>query len=158
MTSRGATLLTFHGLAVLFLGLVAGAPYGAAIVGGWGDEPVRAWKLAHMEGVQNGILLVALAGVSRFVVLGARAESVVVWGAALAAWGNVVGATLGALTGYRGLAPEGPLANWLVFVAFMFGMWGVLIAVPVAAWGALARLRARDDATDTEPARRASAR
>lgn len=73
---------------MLFLGLLCGAPYGAAIVGGWGDEPVRAWKLAHMEGVQNG------------------------------------------------LAPEGPLANWVVFVAFMFGMWGVLIAVPLAAGGA----------------------
>jgi hypothetical protein len=157
MTSRGATLLTLHGLAVLFLGLLAGAPYGAAIVGGWGDEPVRAWKLAHMEGVQNGILLVALAGVGRFLRLGARAESVVVWGASLAAWGNVLGAALGAVTGYRGLAPEGPLANWLVFVAFMFGMWGVLIAVPVAAWGAVAALRA-PSAADSGPARRAASR
>jgi len=28
-----------------------------------------------------------------------------------------------------------------VFVAFMFGMWGVLIAVPVAAGGAWRRMR-----------------
>jgi len=138
MTSRGAAQLALHGLAVLFLGLLGGAPYGAAIVGGWGDEPVRAWKLAHMEGVQNGILLLALAGAGRWMVLTARQEALAVWGATLAAWGNVIGATLGALTGARGLAPEGPLANWLVFVAFMFGMWGVLIAVPVAALGVVA--------------------
>jgi len=147
MTSRGAAQLTLHGLVVLFLGLLCGVPYGSAIVGGWGDEAVRAWKLAHMEGVQNGILLVALAGVGRFMLLTARGEAIVVWGATLAAWGNIVGAALGAVTGYRGLAPEGPLGNWLVFVAFMFGMWGVLLAVPAAALGVVAwRREPRDDA------------
>jgi hypothetical protein len=148
MSSGGASKIALHGLAVLFVGLLCGAPYGAAIVGAWGDEPVRAWKLAHMEGVQNGILLLALAGVSRWMVLGARQEAIVVWGAILAGWGNVLGAALGAITGQRGLAPEGPLANWLVFIAFMFGMWGVLIAVPVAAHGVLAWRREPRDAAE----------
>jgi hypothetical protein len=115
MTSRGAADLALHGLLVLFLGLLCGIPFGSAIVSGWGDDAVRAWKLAP-----------------------ARQQGIVVWGAILAAWGNVIGAMIGALTGYRGLAPEGPLANWLVFLAFMFGMWGVLLAVPVAAAGVLA--------------------
>lgn len=141
MTRRGAATLTLHGLVVLLLGLLCGAPYGAAIVGTWGDEPVRAWKLAHLEGVQNGILVLALAGVSGLLLLSERQEKVVVWGAVLAAYGNVLGALLGAVSGFRGLAPEGPLANWIVFVAFMFGMWGVLIAVPVAAFGVLGWLR-----------------
>lgn len=136
MTRRGAAWLVGHGLLVLFVGLLAGLPFGAALVNGWGDEAVRAWKLAHLEGLQNGILLLALAGASRWMTLGARGEAAVRWGAVLAAWGNIVGATLGALTGMRGLAPQGPAANWLVFAAFMFGMWGVLIAVPVAASGA----------------------
>jgi len=141
MTRRGAATLALHGLIVLFLGLLCGMPYGAAIVGAWGDEPVRAWKLAHMEGVQNGILVLALAGAAGFFALSARSERIVVWGAILAAYGNILGAVIGALSGYRGLAPEGPLANALVFVAFMFGMWGVLIAVPLAAYGVLAWLR-----------------
>jgi len=141
MTRRGAATLALHGLIVLFLGLLCGLPYGAAIVGAWGEEPVRAWKLAHMEGVQNGILVLALAGAAGFFALSARSERIVVWGAILAAYGNILGAVIGALSGYRGLAPEGPLANALVFVAFMFGMWGVLIAVPLAAYGVLAWLR-----------------
>jgi hypothetical protein len=136
VTRRSAAQLVWHGLLVLFVGLLAGAPFGAAIVNGWGDDAVRAWKLAHLEGLQNGILLLALAGASTWMVLSRRAERVVVWGAALAAWGNVLGAVLGALVGQRGLAPQGPLSNWLVFIAFMFGMWGLLIAVPVAALGA----------------------
>jgi hypothetical protein len=141
MTQRAATLLVFNGLLVLLVGLLAGAPFGAALVNGWGDEAVRAWKLAHLEGLQNGILLLALAAASRWISLAPRAERVVVWGAVLAAWGNAFGAVLGALSGARGLAPQGPLANWLVFVAFMFGMWGVLIAVPVAAAGAWKHLK-----------------
>lgn len=141
MTARAARLLAFNGLLVLLVGLLAGGPYGAAIVQGWGDEAVRAWKLAHGEGIQNGILALALAGSARWIALGARGEGVVVWGTVLAAWGNAIGAVLGAVLGYRGLAPQGPLGNWLVFVAFMFGMWGVLIAVPVAAAGAWRQMR-----------------
>ena len=141
MTRRAATLLALNGLVVLFLGLLAGAPYGAAIVGGWGAEAERAWKLAHGEGVQNGLLLLALAGASAWIALGGAAEKTVVWGAVLAAYGNVLGAGLGAIAGQRGLPLEGPASNWLVFVCFMFGMWGVLIALPVAAWGAWNRLR-----------------
>lgn len=133
MSRQAAATIACNGLLVLFAGLLAGAPYGAALVDGWGDEAARAWKLAHAEGVLNGLMLLAVAGCAHLLPLGRVGERVVVWGAVLAAWGNVVGATLGALTGQRGLAPQGPAANWLVFVAFMFGMWGVLIAVPVAA-------------------------
>ena len=141
MTRAAAATITFNGLLVLLLGLLAGAPYGAALVNGWGDEAVRAWKLAHGEGVLNGLMLLALAGCAQWLALGPTGERVVVWGAVLAAWGNGIGAVLGALTGQRGLAPQGPAANWLVFIAFMFGMWGVLIAVPVAASGAWRRRR-----------------
>ena len=141
MSTRAAAMLTFHGLLILFVGLVAGAPYGAAVVGGWGSEAERAWRLAHMEGVQNGILLLALAGSSPWIKVTARRERVVAWGVIVAAYGNVIGGILGALLGYRGLAPQGPLANWVVFLAFMFGMWGLLVAVPVAAGGAWRRWR-----------------
>jgi hypothetical protein len=141
LTRRAATLLALHGLVVLLLGLLCGIPYGSAIVGGFGDEAVRAWNLAHLEGLENGILVLALAGASGFLELRSGEERVVLWSAVLAAYGNVVGAIVGALSGQRGLAPHGPLANWLVFVAFMFGMWGVLVAVPLAAKGAWTHLR-----------------
>jgi hypothetical protein len=136
MSKRSATMLTFHGLLVLLIGLLAGAPYGAAVVGAWGSEVERAWKLAHLEGLQNGILLLVLAGCSPWIALASRSERIVVWGAVVAAYGNALGGLLGALLGHRGLAPEGPLGNWVVFAAFMFGMWGLLIAVPVAIGGA----------------------
>ena len=145
MSREAAAMITFNGLLVLLLGLLAGAPYGAALVNGWGDDAARAWKLAHGEGVLNGIMLLAIAGCASWLSLGPRTERVVQWGVVLAAWGNTIGAILGALTGQRGLAPQGPAANWLVFIAFMFGMWGVLIAVPTAAAAAWRQMGSRGD-------------
>ena len=152
MSERSATTLCMNGLIVLFLGLLTGAPYGAAVVERWGEAAEHAWKLAHLEGLQNGILLLALAGCSSWLALGEVAERAVVWGAVLAAYGNTLGALCGAVTGERGLAPEGPLANWIVFGGFMFGMWGVLIAVPIAARGAWKRLRADSPGSTKPPA------
>lgn len=145
MSRQAAAMITFNGLLVLLLGLLAGAPYGAALVNGWGDEAARAWKLAHGEGLLNGLMLLAIAACAPYLALSPRAERVVQWGAVLAAWGNIVGSILGALSGQRGLAPQGPAANWLVFIAFMFGMWGVLIAVPTAAAAAWRRMHAGGD-------------
>jgi hypothetical protein len=142
--SRIAPTLALHGALVLLFGLLAGIPYGSAIVGDAGVEAVRAWKLAHMEGLLNGVLLLALAGVAPHLHLGEWPRRVMVWGVVLAAWGNLLGATLGALVGERGLEPRGPVANAAVFTAFMFGMWGVLFGVPIVARGAWAALRRAD--------------
>jgi hypothetical protein len=142
---RRIRILILHGASVLFLGLLAGIPYGSALVNGWGDEAARAWKLTHMEGIQNGILVLALAGCGRFLRLGPGAAGLMTWAVIAAAYGNVVGAGLGALVGERGLAPTGPVGNAGVFTAFMFGMWGVLIGVPLAAFGAWQGLRGAAD-------------
>jgi hypothetical protein len=42
-----ARYLLFNGSIVLLVGLLCGAPYGAAIVKKQSDEVIRAWKLAH---------------------------------------------------------------------------------------------------------------
>lgn len=42
-----ARYLLFNGSIVLLVGLLCGAPYGAAIVKKQNDEVIRAWKLAH---------------------------------------------------------------------------------------------------------------
>lgn len=64
-----------------------------------------------MEGIQNGILVLALAGCGRFLRLGPGAAGVMTWAVVAAAYGNVLGAGLGAFVGERGLAPTGPRAT-----------------------------------------------
>ena len=47
MTERDQVRLLFHGSIVLLVGLLSGVPMGQAITGGWGEEVVRAWRVAH---------------------------------------------------------------------------------------------------------------
>ena len=42
MSREAAAMITFNGLLVLLFGLLAGAPYGAALVDGCVDDAVRA--------------------------------------------------------------------------------------------------------------------
>jgi hypothetical protein len=130
--------MIFHGAVVIALGLAAGFPYAFVITGDLpGSE--RAWRMAHLEGVVNGLLLLAVAGVWNSLVLGARAQAVVAWALVVTAWGNLVASTLGAVFGVRGLTPGGPASNRLVYVLFMAAVVTVLVAVALVITGARER-------------------
>jgi len=144
MDRRQRTWLALHGAILLVIGMLAGVPYGQAIVDAWGDEAVRAWKLAHMEGLTNGLLVLAVAGVGGLLALGPRARRVLVATLLLGAWANTVGGIVAALVGVRGLDPKGAPENWLVFPIWMLGFLP-LVALPIAIAGAWAALRQRPE-------------
>ena len=133
--------MVLHGALIVFLGLVFGIPFGSAIVNGWGEEAVRAWKLAHLEGLMNGMLVLVLGLALPRLGLGGRKPALLAWSMIVAGYGNTVGGAVGAIAGVRGLEPEGPAMNAFVFACFMVGMWGALVAVALAIWGAWATLR-----------------
>src|SRR3989442_5002148 len=61
MRARPETMI-FHGAVVILLGLLAGFPYALVITGSLvGSE--RAWRMAHLEGVLNGLVVIAVAAV-----------------------------------------------------------------------------------------------
>jgi hypothetical protein len=47
--------LFFHGAAVIWVGLLAGFPFGFVVMHRM-EGDVRAWHMAHLEGVLNGLL------------------------------------------------------------------------------------------------------
>lgn len=142
MDRRQRTVLALHGALLLVIGMLAGAPYGQAIVRGWGDAAVQAWKLAHLEGLTNGLLVMAVAGIGGLLVLGDRARRILVATLLVGGWANTVGGIVAALVGTRGLDPNGPSENWLVFPIWMLGLLP-LVALPIAVAGAWAALRRR---------------
>lgn len=127
--------LVLHAIVIIFLGLVAGFPFVTAIQSGTPEE-VRAWRMAHLEGVINGLLMLAVAGVGSVIVLDARKQALVVWGLIITGYGNIVASIVGASTGFRGLEPAGPAANWVVFVLFTLGIVAVVVALALVAYGA----------------------
>jgi hypothetical protein len=130
--------LVGHGLVVILLGLLAGFPYALVVTGSLAGAE-RAWRMAHLEGLLNGLLLVAIGAAGDSLALGARQARWLQWTLIVTAYGNVAGATLGAAAGERGLAPEGPLANFAVYALFMVAVAAVLVAISLAAWGAFRR-------------------
>jgi hypothetical protein len=108
----------------------------------------RAFRMAHMEGITHGLLLMALAFGGRFLLLSPRGERWFVRSALVTAWLFTVPAMLHPLFGTRGLAfGGGPFKPGLANDALYLLGWPPVIAVHVmlafALTGVLRFLRAR---------------
>lgn len=135
MDSKLRARVVLHGVIVMGLGLLAGIPYASAIASGEA-EPVRAWRMAHLEGVLNGLVAIALAAAGGLLVLSPGKQRLLAFSVVGMAYGNVVGSALGAATGNRGLAPGGSLVNTVVYLLFVAAVLGIVVALALAGIGA----------------------
>ncbi len=154
MTERNRRRLVAHGALAYLVGLLAGFPFafvelqrielwplpGSIPVTLPGD--VRAWRMAHLEGILNGLTCIGVAAVGPLLRLSPRAEAVVTWGLVVTVWGNVVASLLGPITGGRGLAFGGGVGDDVMYLLFVAAVVGVLAAVWLVFRGAVARDRA----------------
>ena len=75
MDPRWRARMVLHGSLVVMIGLLAGLPYAMVLTGGLAGEE-RAWRMAHLEGVLNGLLVLAMAAGGDVLVLSARSQAV----------------------------------------------------------------------------------
>ena len=136
LSTRVRTSLVLHGILVIVLGLLAGFPYALVISGDLVGE-VRAWRMAHLEGVLNGLILLGVGTAGGLILLTARQAKALLWSLLVAGYGNVVAATIGAWFGVRGLVAVGPLSNWIVFLLFTAAIIGIFLGLYLAALGAV---------------------
>jgi hypothetical protein len=134
--------MIYHGGIVFLLGLALGLPFGLVLLGSM-DGSERAWRMAHLEGVLNGLLVIGVAAIGPALGLSAGRAATVAWCMIVTAYGNVVASALGAAYGVRGLSPGGPLANTAVYALFMVAV--VTVGVGTALVTVAARRRAKDD-------------
>src|SRR5262245_55437012 len=118
MNTKHRLQMAFHGIAVILLGLVAGFPYAFVVTGQMAGEE-RAWRMAHSEGIQNGTMVLAIAGVAGLLSLDERKSHLCAWAFIIAAYGNVIASVIGASTGTRGLELAMPVANVIVYFLFI---------------------------------------
>ncbi len=110
-----------------------------------GDE--RGWRMAHMEGLTQGLLLIGVSAIGGQLRLSQRQARVLMWSALVTAWLFFLPAALGPLAGVRGLAfGGGPFGGNVTFnnILYVCGwppMIGVHLMVPLLFWGAWQRLR-----------------
>ncbi|WP_339831109.1 hypothetical protein [uncultured Parvibaculum sp.] len=144
MTKNMQMTLVAHGALVFLAGMLAGFPFASVLVASldpaattmWPGD-VRAWKMAHMEGALNGMLMIAVAAAMAHAAMGAGMQKIIVWGLIVTGWGNIVASVVSAMTGGRGLGFTGLDWNSLTFTLFMLAIIGVvaaMMAVAVAAF------------------------
>lgn len=147
MSPTQQSRLVAHGALVFLFGLAAGFPFAFEILGRlelWpvpGSVPismpgdVRGWRMAHLEGILNGLVLISVGSFGDRLRLGPRGVAWVVYGLLVCAWGNIVASWIGPLTETRGLAFT---VGWnglvyLLFVAAIVGGVGAMAMVFVGA-------------------------
>jgi hypothetical protein len=138
---RAQLQILLHGLIVLLVGLLCGIPYGRAITHDWGEEGVRAWRVAHFGLVVGGIWLMVVAGVSHLLVLTKRSIALLVYSVVTSAYGFTVALVVAAVGGVRGLELAGPALNVIAFLANAVAALASLLWVAVMLLGTIVALR-----------------
>jgi hypothetical protein len=159
LSEKRRVLLALNGVALLITAVVAGWVYFFFLLGAidlWPivtDVPVsisgdrRAWNMAHLEGITNGTLFIAIAMAARFGTLGPRAQSWLFWSTLAFGWFFTLPAIANAVFGTRGLEfgggpfPGDVLTNNLIFLAGWPSVIGVHISFGLLFWGIWQRYR-----------------
>lgn len=135
MTSNHHSLLIAHGALVFILGLAAGVPFLWAIqamsAGGGAveAEALRAWRMAHLEGTLNGMLMIGVAAAAKQLTLTQGRSALIAWGLIVTGWGNILASIVSGATGGRGLSATGFDWNTLTFTLFTAAIVGVILAM-----------------------------
>ena len=127
--------MIFHGAAVMWLGLMAGFPFGFVIMGRM-EGDLRAWHMAHMEGILNGLLTLVAAAVLKHLSIDERRVPLYAWSFTVAAWTNIVASIIAAIVHQRGLEMALPISNLIVFTIFVVGVLAVLVGLYLILRGA----------------------
>jgi hypothetical protein len=130
--------LFFHGAAVIWVGLIAGFPFGLVVMGRIPGD-ARAWRMAHLEGVLNGLLTFGAAAALKHLSLDERYVSLYASAFIVAAWGNAVASIFAAIVHQRGLELAPPMTNIMVFTMFVVAIAAVFVGLYLMMRGARER-------------------
>ena len=142
--TRTQRQILLHGLIVLLVGLLCGAPYGRAITHGWGEEAVRGWRLAHFSLVVGGIWLMVVAASLHLLVIGARGIAILQYSAMTSGYGFTVALVVAAAGGVRGLEATGSMLNVVAFCGNISASVASLVWAMVSIVGVVKALRQTD--------------
>jgi len=143
-TSAGVrrTQLAMHGSIVLLIGLLAGIGYSYAATTATVDSDLyKNWRFAHLEGLFNGVMVLAIAGAWPSIDRPGPAMSAAKWMLILGAYANAIGPWITALfIGHRVIQPHAPLEYVVVYGFYIPGVVP-LLAVAIFAWAAVLNRR-----------------
>jgi glycerol-3-phosphate acyltransferase PlsY len=133
-----------HGALVFLVGLLAGFPFVLLLTADFplGDVlsfdvnvpgDVRAWRMAHLEGILNGIVVMLVATFMPLLNMSLKSQKIVGWALIITAWGNVIASIIGPLFDVRGLFLGGDGANSIAYLLFSVAIIAVITAMVMIA-------------------------
>jgi hypothetical protein len=140
-------LLCLHATIMVFCAFFAGLMIGAVGVGQLAGS-LDDWKLAHMEGLINGILLFAIAGCMHWLALSEGKAKVVTVCLIVMGYCNTNFGLMRGMTGALGYQFEGALANDITAAAGMLGVPLGFIAFTLIFIGAFGATKVKTRQTD----------
>lgn len=152
MPTRLRALLFLNGVGLLVLAIFIGWIWFFALLGHIVLWPIpidiavsipddgRAWRMAHMEGITQGLLLMAFGLGGQFMRLSARQYVWLFWSSLVTAWLFTVPTIFNAIFGTRGLAfgggPFKPgMANDIIYLVGWPPVVAVHIMLGLGLWG-----------------------
>ena len=150
MTRQAQKNLLFHGALILLGSMLTGFPLAVAAGSGWPPEVIRAWVVTHASLASSGILLIAISAAARDLKLSTRQATLFSWTMLPSVYLLCVGLVVTAVTGMRGLTPDGPALNRVLHVCNDVGVLGALVAGVVLVRGAYAGVQAERGAAEVE--------
>lgn len=154
LTDRRRSLLVINGVGLLISAVFSGWLYFFYTLGAFDlwpffqDIPAdipgdrRAWNMAHLEGITNGTILIAIAAAGGYIRLSDRWQTVLFWSALAFGWLFTLPAIANALFNTRGLEfgggpfPGNVTINNIIFIIGWPAMIGVHVGFALLLWGA----------------------
>ena len=144
-----------HALLVMVAALLAGFMLGFGLIGGLEVVPgtivsmpyygsVDGWVRAHVGGLTNGLLVIAVALSFPFITMSQRMQRITAYGLIFVAWANTVFYWLGNAAANRALSiGDNPLGQSDIFgiVGFLPALIGAVIALALLAYAGLSALK-----------------
>ncbi len=133
-------LLLFHAVVILLISLLAGVPYGRAILRKKPQTLVHAWRVAHSSLAMGAVLMMALAAVLSGLKVSETTNQVIAWLFIISGYGFAFALILGPLVGARGLRAKGPPMAKAVYGGNVVGVATSLVGTLLLLYAAFVSL------------------
>ena len=129
--NQSARQIAFHATMVLLLGMVAGFFWGMSMGDGSGPSQQAAWRLAHIEGFANGVLMLIVALAYPLINPMGRSELIIRLGIIITGYSNMFATYYGGIFDARGLLPnpESTVHDLVVYYGFLPGVVAIFVVL-----------------------------